>query len=181
MRQGETYQDWSKRLKCYVSLDNDDLAQAISIAEAFEVWRDLGAERREADRVLYNTLPVVASDEYFTQVQKVMAESGVEAWRRLQRRFGEVDPTRRCGLLSNVLSPNFRTGDPIDGVDKWTQHVKNYEVSSGEKLNGSVKVIVLLKTVIEPLRTQLQKTVITKATVDGMVKMVEDYSRLSRS
>lgn len=118
-RQGKSHHEWSKPLKCYLSLHGNDLAQTMGIAEVSEVWKDLSAERREADRVLYYSLSMVVNDKYLAEVQRVTDESGVEAWRLLQRRFGEVDPTRSLRLLSNTLSPSFSTGDPIDGADKW--------------------------------------------------------------
>lgn len=79
-----------------------------------------------------------------------------------------------------MLSPNFSTGDPIGGIDKWMQHIKNYEASSGDKLPDAVKVTVLMKTVNESLCTQLQMNVGTEAIVDVVVKNVEGYSRPSK-
>lgn len=137
----------------------------MGIAEVSGGSKDLIAEHRDSDRVLYYTLSIVVNDEYLMELQKVADESGVEA-----RTSGSDSQFR---LLSSVLSPNFSTGDPINGIDEWIQHVKNYAVSSGEKLPDSMKVTVLLNTVNEPLRTQLQMKVGTKAIVDDMIKMIE--------
>lgn len=76
--QGGSYQEWSKRFKCCVSLHDNDLAQAMSVAESSEVREDLGAEHHEADRVPYYTLPMVASDKSLPEVQNVTGESGAK-------------------------------------------------------------------------------------------------------
>ena len=181
LKVGESYKDWAKRFKCYVSLHDIDLALAMSLAAQSDVKKVIGQDHKEANRILYYTLSMVVSGKYLCEVQKVRDESGIEAWRLLERRFEEVGPTRSLGLLGQVLAPNLTEGEPMDTIDKWLHQVRNYEQASGEKLPDNVKIAVLLKAMNEPMRTQLQMKVTPNAKIDEVVKMIDDFHRLAKS
>ena len=74
------------------------------------------------DAQLYAVLQTLCEKEAFTLVRSAGKSKGLEAWRRLCKRFGPSTGGRRRALLRSVLSPNR-----CNKVEELSAAVENWE------------------------------------------------------
>ena len=81
------------------------------------------------DAQLYAVLQTLCEKEAFTLVRSSGKGKGLEAWRRLCKRYDPSTGGRRRALLRSVLSPN-RCGKVEElsaAVENWEDQVRQYE------------------------------------------------------
>ena len=136
---------WKIRLEAFVESVHDDFGKAMAWAEdetdpistssmsaefgdvnpAQETIPDLEAK----DAQLYAVLQTLCEKEAFTLVRSSGKGKGLEAWRRLCKRYDPSTGGRRRALLRSVLSPN-RCGKVEElsaAVEIWEDQVRQYE------------------------------------------------------
>ena len=81
---------------------------------------------------------------------------GLEAWRRLIRRFDPHSVGRQRTILSRVLHPNrCEVKDLFRGLERWIADVQRYEERSGRRLEDDIKASVVTEMTPEPLHQHL--------------------------
>ena len=136
---------WKIRLEAFVESVHDDFGKAMAWAEeepdpvsnaataaefglinpAQETIPDLDAK----DAQLYAVLQTLCEKEAFALVRGAGKGKGLEAWRRLCKRYDPTTGGRRRALLRSVLNPN-RCGKIEElsaAVENWEDQVRQYE------------------------------------------------------
>ena len=139
------FMQWKIRLEAFVTSVHADFEMAMAWAEdetdpisnaaiaaefgstnpAQETIEDIDAK----DAQLYAVLQTLCEKEAFTLVRSAGKGHGLEAWRRLCKRFDPSTGGRRRALLKGVLSPN-RCGKIEElsaAVENWEEQVRQYE------------------------------------------------------
>ena len=144
---------WKIRLEAFVESVHGDFGQAMAWAEdetdpisnasmnaefgettpAQETIPDLESK----DAQLYAVLQTLCEKEAFTLVRSAGKGKGLEAWRRLCKRFDPSTGGRRRALLRSVLSPNRcnKVEELSAAVENWEDQVRQYE--NRRKADGS--------------------------------------------
>ena len=65
----------------------------------------------------------------------------LEAWRRLQKRFGPITGGRKRNLLRTIISPGRRFLLELQaGIERWESYVSRYEKKLKDKLDDEIKL-----------------------------------------
>ena len=73
-------------------------------------------------------LQQLCEKERFDIVSNCGRSNGLEAWRRLNRRYDPSTGGRKKTLLKHILNPSRVTLDELSGaIEKWTDSVRMYE------------------------------------------------------
>ena len=157
---------WKVRFEAFVTSIHPDLEGALSWAEdqedviteamllaAFgEVHPSVGTmvDRAGKDAQLFAALQTLCEAEAFSVVRSSGRNNGLEAWRRLNRRFDPATGGRRKALLRSVLSPNkvVKLEDLSAALETWEETVRQFEQrrkpdGTRTVLDGDIKVAVL--------------------------------------
>ena len=139
------FMQWKIRLEAFVTSVHADFEKAMAWAEdetdpisnastaaefgstnpAQETIEDLEAK----DAQLYAVLQTLCEKEAFTLVRSAGKGHGLEAWRRLCKRYDPSTGGRRRALLKGVLSPNRcnKIEELSAAVENWEDQVRQYE------------------------------------------------------
>ncbi len=103
------FQDWKFRLEMVVKGSCGPLAELMKWAELEELYSDLMTvlepENRELNDNLYYILAQLCEGEAFDVVKNVADQNGVEAWRRLRRRFSGKTRGKRLHMIRKSVNP----------------------------------------------------------------------------
>ena len=135
---------WRTRLEGFVTSIVPELEDVMSWAEEqeFEItramveaaWGDGGTEG-EIDELeswvnqLYSVLQTLCEKEAFTIVRSAGKNMGLEAWRKLVRRYDPSTGGRRRAMLKHILNPPKcgRVEDLSMALETWEEQLRQYE------------------------------------------------------
>eukprot|EP00438_Fugacium_kawagutii_P024647 Skav203984 [mRNA] locus=scaffold3369:57215:60998:- [translate_table: standard] len=136
---------WKIRLEAFVSSVHADFEKAMQwgedeadpISEA-SMTAEFGATNPAQEEIpdlaakdaqLYAVLQTLCEKEAFTLVRSAGKGHGLEAWRRLCKRYDPSTGGTRRALLKSVLSPNkcSKVEEPSAAVENWEDQVRQYE------------------------------------------------------
>ena len=81
---------------------------------------------------------------------------GLEAWRRLIRRFDPHSIGRQRNILSKVLHPGqSKMPDLSRAIERWIADVQRYEERSGKRLDEDIRASVIIEMTPNPLQQHL--------------------------
>ena len=144
---------WKIRLESFVESVHGDFGQAMAWAEDetdpisnASMKTEFGEETPEQETIpdleskdaqLYAVLQTLCEKEAFTLVRSAGKGKGLEAWRRLCKRFDPSTGGRRRALLRSVLNPNRcnKVEELSAAVENWEDQVRQYE--NRRKADGS--------------------------------------------
>ena len=110
---------------------------------------------------LYMALENLTDREPLDIVQNSPEGNGLEAWRRLQKRYDPATRGRRKNLLKSLLKPGkYKLEQLGEAMEKWEEQVNRYEKMKDSKGNRSqlpddLKIAILEDMVPEVLETHL--------------------------
>ena len=95
----------------------------------------------EISTELYAVLQSLCEKEAFTIVRSAGKGNGLEAWRKLIKRYDPTTGGRRRAMLRSILTPNkcARIEDLYSALETWEEHVRQYE--SRKKQDGSRHIL----------------------------------------
>ena len=149
---GEGFLEW--RFKTMVSLkavhaDCGRLAEwatgqtrAISVGEISE-------EQVMTDNILYSFLTAVTKGEAFDLVKNVSNLCGLEAWRKLAKRFGGNTRGKRVVLTRRCVNPAKvkKLPETPGMIEKWEADIRRLKAEYDEELSDGLKCGILLEIV----------------------------------
>ena len=136
---------WKIRLESFVESVHGDFGQAMAWAEDetdpisnASMKAEFGETTPEQETIpdleskdaqLYAVLQTLCEKEAFTLVRSAGKGKGLEAWRRLCKRFDPSTGGRRRALLRSVLNPNRcnKVEELSAAVENWEDQVRQYE------------------------------------------------------
>lgn len=145
------FQMWVKKTGNYILSvfpeAQEVLREAAESAVSFDVAVFYGATGMppnhvldEIDNQVYAVLMALTSDEPFDLVVGAGAGKGLEAWRRLHRRYDPSTVGRSRGLLREILTPGKSSVDALrHGVEKFEEKVRRY--TERRDVNGARLVL----------------------------------------
>ena len=134
---------------------------------------------------LYHLLVLTTSGAALLEIRNCQMGNGLEAWRRLSRRYASAVAGRKLGLLTVVLSPDLPVEQDrlIDALNVWEQNITKYE-ATGEKLTNDLKIAVVCRQLKEPLRTRallmVERVSTEELTYAKFREQIEQYLQVSR-
>ena len=101
-------------------------AQAVTLEGADVVHESVEHLERKANQV-YVALISLTDDESNDIVTGAGHGNGLEAWRKLHRRWDPSSGSRKRNLLSAILDPGMSKIEELAGhLEKWLQQVQRY-------------------------------------------------------
>ena len=86
----------------------------------------------------------VCDGEALTLVINTRDDDGLEAWRRITKRFDPVGPGRKRASLNKILSPGAsKIHELMLHLETWKDHVQKYESRNKSKLQDDIKASVI--------------------------------------
>ena len=116
---------------------------------------------REIDDQIYTALTQLCEGESLDIVKNVGSKSGLEAWRKLTRRYDPTTVNRRRNLMSSILSPgSFKVNELLAAIERWEEQVRQFERrrnAYGERkpIDDEIKAGILQQMCPENLRNHL--------------------------
>ena len=110
----------------------------------------------EISEGLYSALAQLTEQEALDIVKNCPRGNGLEAWRRLTRRFDPQTVGRKRALLGKILAPGVsKMSDLSASIEQWEERVRQYQDRSRESLSEDVRAGILIEMAPEQLRTHL--------------------------
>jgi hypothetical protein len=105
----DSWRDWSFQFQAWVTLLDGRFATALPAAadRADELKPETGDEQRKLSSNLYFILVMLCAGSALAEIRSVPVGQGLEAWRRLSRRFEPRTRNHILTMLTSVLSPNL--------------------------------------------------------------------------
>lgn len=155
-------EQWRKVFEWAVEQTND-----LSVDGADAVWGELAEEEdsipdfQNAVGQIHTALTQLTDGESFDIVVNAGAGNGLEAWRKLHRRFDPATGGRKRNLLRGIMNPGrCKFSELGAGLVKWEEMVKRYEARKNDKgvretLSEDLKMSSLESLVPEDLEKHL--------------------------
>ncbi|CAE7245381.1 unnamed protein product [Symbiodinium sp. CCMP2592] len=174
-----SFLQWKVRLETFILSVHKDLEQPLAYAEDCDeqltatklkalfgpttpaVEHIPGLEEKDAQ--LHAVLQTLCEGEAFTLVRSAGRGAGLEAWRKLHRRYDPSTGGRRRALLRSVLAPQKcqRIEDLSSAIELWEEAVRQFEArrrpdGTRAQLDEDIKVAVLEAMCPSDLEKHLQ-------------------------
>ena len=154
----EDWEDFSYKLKAYLSLQEPDFGDCMDKIETsadpvvdedkffwtrLEDGSNIVSERTMGmSRTLQYTLIMLCSGPALTIVKTAHTQNGFETWRLLSQRYAPRPMSKQYATLGHILRPSFGTNF-LDDFQNWESGIADYERDSGTILPDSVKISIL--------------------------------------
>ena len=176
----DPFANWKWKLCCFLTPINGWLVKAMEWAEKSNTTADvdqikliLGLDPEQQDQLkidvdeLYALLAIVTEGEAATScVKSVAGQNGLEAWRLLNRRFGDVLPTNVLLDANKLMYPKqLRYMELEAGIAEWiTLERKLVEADKNNELPELFRKEALLKMCPEKLSMELRTSGVSATT-----------------
>lgn len=182
---GTNWKDFAFQFKAATRSSSDDVYEAMCWAEqevtevdprTYQEMTDEDAVRASGE--LFNLLTLYLSGEPL-QMMHNCNFNGLEAWRRLAKRYSPSTPLRAMQLMLQIISPE-RTKELKNvqaHIDRWEAKVLALERDFRETLSERMKSAILISTLPNEIRDailqQPEKFELYQPTKERVVTMVE--------
>ena len=159
------WEAWYFKFRAYMSSMGGTMASLLGVAEADKEVQlaTLGSEDTAAARRLFLALVMLTDDAALRIVQSVTDENGIEALRRLLKRFNPVTQGRVLAVLNSILQVDLGSDEltMMDKVVQWEQEVAEFEKLSRETLPDIIKRAIIAERAPGAVRTHLLRSLST--------------------
>ena len=175
------FQDWKFRLEMVVKGSSGKLAELMSWAESQELCIDpltsVKPEDRELNDNLYYILAQLCEGEAFDIVKNVGGQNGVEAWRRLRRRFYGKTRGKRLHMIRKSVNPAKikKMTDVLGMIERRAINVRQLSVDFKEELSNGLKTGILLEMMPGDLAEHLSQKIGDDDKYEDVKEMVLRY------
>ena len=187
---------WKIRLENFIVNVFPDLAPALTWAEEYEeaiIDVDVTNAFGDAEDVdfipdifdkqqqLYSALQSLVEGEAFDIVNNCSKGKGLEAWRKINRRYDPSTAGRKRALLKHILNPErTKISDLSAALEKWIDSIRMYERrkdSEGARLviQEDIKISVLESLVPPELEKHMQFNRDRFSSFDKSLKEISDF------
>ena len=155
------WQDWSFMFRAYCSLLSPLFAHLLLMSG--ETKDPIPMSPDEGERALqvqlYYLLAMLLTSRALVELKQVDVGNGLEAWRRLVRRYEPRTRNRQLILLQHVMQPDLdgSGAEVVDKLNQWEHSVRLYERAATTEMVDDLKIAVMLKSVGEDLKNQHPK------------------------
>ena len=159
------------------SITGEELRRAFGdAADALDQVPDLDEKSRE----LASALQMVTQREPFAIVVNC-ATNGLEAWRRLSKRYDPATASRKRTMLKTVISPQKQKLETLpQAIEEWMDAVRTYEKrkdSTGQRaaISDEIKMAALEAMLPQELESHVQLNQARFATFDDLMDEITRF------
>ena len=117
---------------------------------------EAGPDSVEINPQVYVALAELLEGEALDIVQNTTRGAGLEAWRKLVRRFDLQTVGRKRTLLSRIINPGTVTVHELSRViEQWEERVRSYQSRAREKKSDDVRSGILTEMCPEHIKTHI--------------------------
>ena len=179
-----SFRSWSERFIAWLAMDNEDVPQAFTRAGKQEQPLDtsgLSDLQSAYSKAVYDHLRSLTENckEAAKVVRLVKGESGLEAWRRLVRKYNPQNPEVHAAQLEAIVSFGHRNavrqlGDVPTVLDQFQRVLDDYEEATGDNgINDQTKKTIMMQLLPAPLKTATRDTLMAARTI--VKEVTPDY------
>eukprot|EP00435_Cladocopium_sp_Y103_P010276 s4537_g2.t1 len=194
--EAEQFLPWRHRMTSYICLTYPDLREVLEWCEEREksitgeelrrAFGDLAdaldqvSDLEEKSRELASALQMVTQKEPFAIVVNC-GTSGLEAWRRLSRRYDPATASRKRIMLKTVISPQRQKLDTLpQAIEEWLDAVRTYEKRRdgwGQRtaISDEIKMAALEAMLPPDLEAHVQLNQSRFATFDDLMEEITRF------
>ena len=175
------FRSWADRFIAWIGMDNREIATAFARAAKQEGKLDLAGlteEQVSYSRAIYGHLRALT--EGFKRASKIVRlvkeDNGLEAWRRLVRRFDPQNPQVHAMQLQHLIMWGANhavksVADVPQALDQFERAMDDYHDVTGEEgINEGTRKTIMM---------QLLPAALVKATLDTVQAMQKDIKTIS--
>jgi hypothetical protein len=127
-------------------------------------------------RQLYALLVSITEGEAATIVENAGEDNGLEAWRRLTKRFDPNNAGRKRAILDTILAlPRVKMNELQNAIENMKKLITQYETKHKKKLDDDIKQTVVRGLVPEHLRKHLEMNSSRFMDSDDMLEEIAGY------
>ena len=178
----QAWRDWSFQFKSATKTANETAYTLIEAAEKEESEVDDDLTLNEAEKslsaALFNILGTLVKGEPL-QMLHTSNFSGLEAWRKLSKRYSPTTPMRGMQLMMATINPGKakKLEEVATHIDKWEAKVLALSRDFNEKLSDKMRSAILISMLPSDLQhaliQQADKFTDFKSTKDRVATIVE--------
>ena len=106
---------------------------------------EAGPDSVEINPQVYVALAELLEGEAFDIVQNTTRGAGLEAWRKLVRRFDPQTVGRKRMLMSRIINPGtVKVRELSRAIEQWEERVRSYQSSARETMSDDVRSGILM-------------------------------------
>ena len=110
----------------------------------------------EINPQVYVALAELLEGEALDIVQNTTRGAGLEAWRKLVRRFDPQTVGRKRTLLSRIINPGtVKVHELSRAIEQWEERVRSYQSRAREKMSDDVRSGILTEMCPEHIKTHI--------------------------
>ena len=118
---------------------------------------EAGPDTGEVDSQVYVALAELLEGEAPDIVQNTTRGAGLEAWRKLVRRFDPQTVGRKRTLLSRIINPGtVKVHELSRAIEQWEERVRSYQSRPREKISDDVRSGILTEMGPEHIKTHIR-------------------------
>ena len=178
----QAWRDWAFQFKSATKTANEAAYHLLEAAEKEESEIDDNLSLKDAEKSLsaaiFNILGTLVKGEPL-QMLHTSGFSGLEAWRKLSKRYSPTTPMRGMQLMMAAINPGKakKLEEVAAHIDKWEAKVLALSRDFSEKLSDKMKAAILISMLPSDLQhaliQQADKFVDFKSTKDRVATLVE--------
>ena len=178
----QAWRGWSFQFKSTTKTANEAAYHEIETAEKEEKEIDdvlsLSEEEGSLSSGIFNILGTLVKGELL-QMLHTSGFSGLEAWRKLSKRYSPTTPMRGMQLMMAAINPGKAKGleEVMIHIDRWEAKVlalsRDFNELPGEKLRAAILISMLPPDLQHALIQQADKIEDYKSTRDRVATIVE--------
>ena len=179
------WEEWYFKFKAYMTSVGGNYASLLAACETTNreiKITDLDEDDAAQSRKLYLALVMLTSDAALRIVQSVTDNNGLEALRRLTRRFNPVTQGRVLATLNAILQVDLGGDEAVlmDRVVQWEEKITEFEQLSREILPDIIKRAIITERAPAQVKTHLLVNAQTLATYQLVRAAVESFVTAGR-
>ena len=169
LRETTSFKSWSDRFLSWLSMDDQNVGQAfLRAGKQPEKIEESGLDSRQTaySHAVYGHLRSLTEGykKASTIVRLVKGDNGLEAWRRLVRKFDPQNPEVHQATLSNIITygVKYKTekiGEVPTVLDKFERVLDDYEEATGEPaVNDATRKTIMMQLLPKKLQQTTRDT-----------------------
>ena len=164
-----SFRSWAERFIAWLAMDDDEVARAFLRAGKQEQpldSSDLTAMQLKYSRAVYGHLRSLTENcrKAAKIVRLVKAENGLEAWRRLVKKYDPQNPEVHAAQLENIVNFGHRNlvksiADVPTVLDQFQRALDDYEEATGDAgINDQTKKTIMMQLLPPALKSATRDT-----------------------
>ena len=148
---GSDFADWRFRTETAIKGVSFSVRELMEFAD--KATTEIGiedvkkADEQHNSNLYYLLTQVMKDQEAMNIVRNVDGENGMEAWRRICKRFGPKTKGKRLYLTRACVNPKkcVKLTDTLSAIEKWERDVRRLASDYKEELSDGLKAAILLE------------------------------------